>query len=82
MPFRQRVFRQARQRAQYGHIRVGFQSAAQRAFMPGRAHLVEHHAAKTEAFFKMEHALDQSRRRAGHLGAVQAEQDRAVQRAR
>ena len=81
VPFGQRIFRQTRQRAQHGQIRIGFKGMAQQVFMPGRAHLVEHHAAEPQARFKTEHALNQRGRRAGHLGAVQAEQNGAVQNA-
>ena len=79
VPLRQRIFSQARQRAQHGHVCMLFQSLPQNLFVPRRPHLIEDHARESDALFKGQHAAHQGRRRARHLGAVNADDHRAGQ---
>ena len=80
VPLGQGVLAQTGDGPQHGHVRIGGDGLTQNAFVPGRGHLVEHHARQTQAGLEMPHPGHQGRRRAGHLGAVQAEQHRTVQR--
>ena len=79
--FGQGIFFQARQHAQHAHICVFFNDLAQQIFVPRRAHLIEHHSRKMQTRFKGCHAVHKGRRGAGHLGAVDAENDGAGQHA-
>ena len=82
MPFRQGIFLEAGQRTQHAHIGVFFDNLAQQAFVPGSAHLIQHHARKLQTGLKGGHAPHQRCGGARHLGAVDAENDGACQRTR
>ena len=81
VPFRQGVLAQAGDGPQHGHVRIGGDGLTQDAFVPGRGHLIEHHARQTQAGLEIPYPGHQGSGRAGHLGAVQTEQHGAVQRA-
>jgi hypothetical protein len=81
VPFRQGILPQAGNGPQHGHVRVGGDGLTQNAFMPGRGHLIEHHARQTQAGLEIPYPGHQGSGRAGHLGTIQTEKHRAVQRA-